>query len=69
MEKDIEEVKEFHLVDSTLRILWIGSFDECLELKRILIANPENVSEEDEVKWESVLRTVEFIEPLEIHQV
>lgn len=62
--------KEFHLVDKIGRILWISKSEkQCLDLLRVLTANPEEVSETDEIKWESVLRTAEFIEPLTVKPI
>lgn len=59
--------KEYCLVDGIDRIIWISSsFDECVEAQGVLLANPEDVSEKEEIKWEALLRSVEFVEPLTI---
>jgi hypothetical protein len=59
----------FSLIDAVGDVIWIGSYSDCKELSNILIAEPHEVTEEMEVKWEFTLRYVEFAIPLKIKEV
>lgn len=62
--------KYYNLVDAAGRIIWTSTrYLSCYDARRVLTANPEDVSENDELQWESLLRSAEFVEPLEIETI
>jgi hypothetical protein len=59
--------KEFKLVDSDDNTLLISDNEEYVKnVKRVLEAQVEDISEEDEIKYENELRSIIFVEPLTI---
>ncbi len=57
-------MKEFKLLDKFNDTIAKGSEDYITNLKRVLEAEPEDISEDDEIVFEYELRNLEFIEPL-----
>jgi len=59
-------MKGFKLVDGVNDTIAKGSELYVTELKRVLEAEPEDLSEDDEIVFEYELRNLEFAEPLKI---
>ena len=53
------------LIDDN-KIVASGTEDYIIGLERVLLADPEDVSEEDEVKYETELRTISWCGQLRI---